>query len=377
MCALRRHAVDHPFFGGRGALAIGNTGPGCDGLSPDAIRVFGQLTAGRSPSEADAEFVAELAEAGFVKLDPEHKNRPLALNPESVARRVLEAELLEVEKRAAKLRTLHASADELAEHYQRSQWLSAGGAEYIDDRDVVNARLEDVVGGAQWEILSAQPGGPRQPDQLGKAVRRDTEALDRGVAMRTLYLATVRDNPVTAEYARTMSTRQVGKAAEYRTLPEPFERCIVVDRRMAFISNHLVPDAPEHAAWLVTDRAMVAYIGAEFDSKWRRADPWFGQAPGRKPGQWVDTVTGPGGVRTTRRQREIMRELVADRDQAAIAARLGISRRTVGVEINELKALLGASSVPGLTFKWALLPDRLIDDGAPEDDLGPATAPAA
>lgn len=369
MCAMRRHAVDHPFFGGLGALAIGNTGRECRGLSADAIRVFGLLTTGQTPADTDAVFVDELAEAGFVKRDPDHENRPLVLNPETVARRVLEAELLEVEVRAARLRTLHTDADELAEHYQRSQWLSSGSAEYIADQPAVLARLEDVVGSAQWEILAAHPGGPRRPDQLAEAVRRDTAALDRGVAMRTIYLSTVRDNPVTAEYARTMSHRQVGKAAEYRTLPGAFERCIVVDRKVAFISNHLVPNAPEQAAWQITDRAMVSYVAAEFDSKWDRADPWFGETPGRKPRQWVDTVTGPDGVRTTPRQREIMRELIAGRDQAAIAVRLGISRRTVGVEVNELKDLLGASSVPGLTFKWALSPDRLVDDSGPEDGL--------
>jgi DNA-binding CsgD family transcriptional regulator len=334
------------------------------------VRVFTQLAAGRLPCEEDAEFVAELVEAGFVKLDREHGNRPHVLNPETVARRVLEAELLEVETRAARLRALHTVADELSELYQRSQLLSAGGAEYIDDKDVVNARLEDVVGSAEGEILAAQPGGPRRPEQLEAVVSRDSAALDRGVAMRTLYRATVRDNPVTAEYARTMSTRTAGRAAEYRTLVGPFERCIIVDRRVAFISNHSVQNAPEHAAWQITDRAMVAYIAAEFEAKWDRADPWFGQAPGRKPGPWVDTVTGPGGVRTTRRQREIMRELVADRDQKAIAARLGIGLRTVAAEINELKALLGASSVMGLGFKWALSPDRLIDDSAPEDGDG-------
>jgi DNA-binding CsgD family transcriptional regulator len=110
---------------------------------------------------------------------------------------------------------------------------------------------------------------------------------------------------------------------------------------------------------------MVAYIAAEFEAKWDRADPWDGELRGRQG----DTI-GSDGVRTTRRQREIMRELVADRDQKAIASRLGIGLRTVAAEVNELKALLGASSVPGLTYKWALSPDRLVDDNAPDGCVG-------
>jgi DNA-binding CsgD family transcriptional regulator len=301
----------------------------------------------------------------------------VALNPQEVAQRRLVDMLRENADRIALMAALPQVTDQLTLHYERAQWRAGGGSEYLDDPAVVNARLDDVVGSAQWEILAAQPGGPRTREQLNRSLIRDEAALDRGVSKRTLYRATVRDTPVTAEYARVMSNRRDGKSAEFRTLVGPFERAIIVDRRVAFVSNYLVEDAPEHSAWQITDRAVVAYIAAEFEGKWDRADPWAGQAPGRKPQEWVDTVSGPDGVRTTRRQREIMRELAADRDQKTIAARLGIGLRTVAAEINELKALLGASSLQGLTFKWAQIPDRLIDDSAPEDGLPAAGQQAA
>lgn len=334
-------------------------------LLADAVRVFGLIASGEPVPDGDARVVAELVALGFVVVDEGRGNRPVALDPAVVARRRLEAMLKEAADRVAQLSALPRVADQLSEPFARGQWRAGGGSEYIDDSAVVNARLDDVVGGAEREILSAQPGGPRTAAQLARSLERDTAALDRGVTKRTLYRATARDNPVTGEYVRAMSSR-----AEYRTLVASFERCIIVDRRVAFISNHLVEGAPEHSAWQITDRAMVAYIAEEFAAKWRRADPWHGELRGRTA--VVDTMTGPGGIRTNRRQREILRDIVAGRAQQATATRLGISLRTLTGEVAELKNLFDAQSLPELTFKWALSPDRTADDSAPA--AGPAGA---
>ncbi|MFF9287555.1 helix-turn-helix transcriptional regulator [Streptomyces griseosporeus] len=314
--------------------------------------------------------VAELAELGFVTFDEDHGNRPVALNPREVAQRNLDLLLAEATARVAQMRALRPAADLLAEHFERAQWQAGREAEYIDDQAVVNARLQDVVGSAQFEILSAQPGGPRQRVNVEGAIERDTAALDRGVVLRTLYLATVRDHLLTGEYARMMSQRPEGRSAEYRTLAEPFERAIIVDRKTAFVSNYLVEGAPAHSAWVFTNRAVVAYVVAEFEAKWRRAQPWHGEGRGRAVAAEVDAR----GVRTTRRQREVMREMADGRDQRAIASRLGISVRTVSDEITALKDLFDARSREQLMYKWCFSPDRLVDDSAPEATEGTAGA---
>jgi DNA-binding CsgD family transcriptional regulator len=327
-------------------------------LSEDAIRVFGLIAAGAELADADTEFVAELTALGYVVADSEHGGRLVALDPRHVSMRRLRLELAEAAERVSALRSLPDTTKYLIAQFERSQLRAGVGAEYIHDVAVVNTRLDDVVGGAEWEILAAQPGGPRTREHLDRSMARDTAALDRGVVKRTLYRASVRDTPVTAEYARAMSHRIEGRPAEFATLTEPFERVIIVDRRTAFISNHLVADGPEHAAWQVTDQAVIAYMVAEFDEKWRRADPWKGEVRGRA----LDMMCGPGvdGVRTTDRQREIMRDMVAGRDQRATAARLDVSTRTVSDEIKELKSLFTAKSREELAFKWAFSQDRLV-----------------
>ena len=322
---------------------------------------YALIAGGVTVPEEDADYVTELVTWGFVVIDTEHGNRPIALDPDDVSRRRLEQELKEAARRVQRMTSLPAITQQLAGPFQRAKLRAGGGSEYIADAAVVNARLDDVVASAEWEILAAQPGGPRTEAQLNRSVERDTAALERGVAKRTLYRATVRDNAITCQYARAMTARPTGKSAEFRTLVGPFERAIIVDRRVAFISNHLVAEAPEHAAWQVTDPGVIAYMVAEFDAKWRRADPWHGELA-RRGREEVDTVSGPAAVRTTPRQREVLRDIVVGRAQQATAQRLGISLRTLGVEVAELKSLFDAESLPELAFRWALSPDRLVDD---------------
>ncbi|MEU5043201.1 helix-turn-helix transcriptional regulator [Streptomyces griseorubiginosus] len=320
--------------------------------------MFGLIAQGALPDGAHADSVARLVAEGFVVLDGLRGNRPVALDPGEVAHRKMRRMLEENAARIAKMSELPAVAGQLGEEFRRSQWRAGEGSEYVDDVAAVNARLDDIVAGAEWEILAAQPAGPRTVLQLNRSVERDTAALGRGVAKRTLYLDTVRSAKSTAEYARTMT----GLGAEFRTLASPFERCIVVDRRTAIVSNHLVEGAPEHSAWIISDRAFVAYVVAEYEEKWRRADRWAGELRGRGEDP-VDTVSGASeGIRTTRRQREIMRDMVEGIPQQATARRLGVSKRTVAGDIDDLKGRFGAGSLMQLAIRWSQSPDRLVDD---------------
>lgn len=340
-------------------------------MSGDALTAFTLITAGEDPTGSMPQAVAELEALGVVVRDGLDSNRPISLDPREAVRRRLEEEIRSATDCLARMQALPKVGEDLADVYDRSRLHAGGRTEFIPDPVVVNARLETVVGSAEFEILAAQPSGPRTPEQLEGARGRDTAALDRGVAKRTLYRASVRDNTVTAEYARAMANRPAGRSAEFRTLGEPFERVIVVDRKTAFISDSIVAGSHPHAAWQITDGAFVAHLVAEFDSRWRRADPWNGHSRGTRASMGVgETVVE--GVRTTPRQREIMREMIDGRSQQATASRLGISVRTVSEEITALKDLFDARSREQLAYKWGFAPDRLVDDGTVTG--GPGTA---
>jgi DNA-binding CsgD family transcriptional regulator len=328
------------------------------------VDAFALIAAGEDPSERMPDAVAELLELGLVVRDVREGHRLVPLNPRDVLRRRMMIEFGVLDDCLSRMRALPGTALALEDAFERSQLHAGGRSEFIPDPVVVNARLQDVVGAAQFEILAAQPAGPRSKEHLEGARGRDTDALERDVALRTLYRATVRDNPVTAEHARMMANRPEGRSAEFRTLAEPFERAIVVDRQTAFISNTVVPGAHANSAWQITDGAFVAYIVAEFEARWKRADPWNGELRAKARGGWptVDTVSGVEGVRTTKEQREILRELSAGRDQKGAARQLGISLRSMNQKVAELRDLFQAPSVPALIYKWALSPDRHVDD---------------
>jgi DNA-binding CsgD family transcriptional regulator len=363
---------------GRPALAI-NYSSGIS-LSIDAVHVYAKITKREDLTRDDLKHLDDLTTWGLVAFDPDKPDVPVALDPHEATQRRLAAELAESRERVSRMAALPALAEELGTHYARAGQLRVGGSEYLVDPVQVNARLDDVVGSAREEILSAQRNGPQDRARLNRSVDRDQAALTRGLRMRTLYRDSVRASAITAEYARILS----GLGAEYRTLVDPYERCIVVDRRIAFVSDH-VGDPESGAAWCVTDRAMVAWIAKIFDEAWRRANPWHGEV------QWKGSVRptpsisgGAGAVRTTPLQRAILRDMADGTQQQTTASRLGISLRTLTTHITDLKGLFGAVTRPELTYKWALSPDRLVDDSGTQsleaapgtcvegDDHGPA-----
>ncbi|MFE9812334.1 hypothetical protein [Streptomyces sp. NPDC005548] len=271
---------------------------------------------------------------------------------------------------------LPALSQELNRDYRAVQLRASGSSEYLSDPAVVNARLQDVVAGARTEILSAQPGGPRSAELLQSAIARDTAALDRGVVLRTVYRDTVRQHPVTAEYARTMSARTEGRPAQYRTLVGDFERMIIVDRERAFVSDHIVSGSPPHSAWLITDPAVVAVLAKIFDAKWRRGVPWTGELRSLR-GRPVMLGDGSDGVRTDHRQREILRLMCSGVSQPSIARKVGASTRKLEKEIADLKALWGVATLNELIYQFALSPDHAVDDSASVDTVTGAGAACA
>lgn len=320
-----------------------------DRLPPEAVELYGRITRHEPLAPEDGPVLARLRERGLVAVDADLPDIPIALDPQEAARRQLDADLREMVARAARMAAIPEDADELSVHFERAKWRSGRGSEFLTEPGLVNARIEHAISQAQGELLTAQPGGPRSRELLAIAMDRDSRALERGVSVRTLYRDSVRDDEATREWARVMT----GKGAQFRTLIGPFQRCIIVDRRTAFISDHIVNSVPSHAAWHVLDRAAVAYMAEGFDQEWRRAEIWHGDPR-------VSDVAA--GARTTRLQREILRDTAAGIEQRITAQRLGIGLRTLSKEIGKLRELWQVSTLAELTYRWAMSAERLIDD---------------
>lgn len=319
------------------------------GLSEDARDLYVRITGSGMPGPGDEKALAELQVWRLVDFDHEAApGVPVALDPREATRRRMLDELTYLQGHAERVTGLPSLGDELGLHFDRSRWQS-GTSEYLAEPALVNARINQIVGQARLEILAAQPNGPRTRGTLDIALERDSLAADRGVRMRTLYRDNVRDDAVTREWAMTMSA----KGVQFRTLVAPFERCVIVDRRHAFIADHVTEGGQEYAAWHVQDRATVAWIAAVYEAEWRRAEVWHGE---------LRTAACGAVTRTTRRQREILRDIASGITEQRTAQRLGISKRTLTNEIGVMRDLWGVSTRAELAYRWALSPDRLIDD---------------
>lgn len=322
---------------------------------------------------ADSNSRRELVTWGFIS----DEERPRALDPQKALRTIVSRELAAATRHIDLVKTMPELSRIMIQAYRQVQVRAGGSSVYLSEQEEVNARLQDLIADARWEILCAQPGGPRQREMLELAVARDSAALSRGVELRTIYRDTVRDHALTAEYARTMSTRTGGRPAQYRTRPGDFVRMIIVDREVAVLPDYIVTGSPPHSAWIVTDPAVVAVLAKIYDNNWVLAQPWSGELRSRAR-SGVDTVAGADGVRTNRRQRGILRYLCAGESQEVTARKMGVSKRSLQAEIAGLKSLWGVRTLAELTYQYGQSPDRLVDDSAPaEDGQGPVTTEAA
>ncbi|MBO1330679.1 hypothetical protein [Streptomyces sp. VRA16 Mangrove soil] len=319
-------------------------------MSAKAVALFGRITRGDRPGAGDAEALAELRAWRMVgETGPGGQVTPLP--PTEAAWNVGRDALAHLQQQIVQLAQLPGVLEQLNVQFAQSRQRAGAGSEFLADRAEVNERIGVILAGAQEELLGAHPHQPRTREQMRVGIPRDATAIERGVRYRTLYQDIVRDDAVSCEWASVMSER----GAQYRTLADPFERVVIVDRKVAVISDYVIPDAPEHAAWIITDRAMVGFAVHAFEQEWRRAKPWHGERRSARAGSGILTDV----------QRAILRCFSEGATQEGVARGLGMSTRSLQRQLDQVRALwaLPNASVAQLTFHWALSPERDVPAG--------------
>ncbi|MFB7836248.1 LuxR C-terminal-related transcriptional regulator [Streptomyces sp. NPDC056056] len=221
---------------------------------------------------------------------------------------------------------------------------------HLTSVDAVNTETVRTSLGARREILTAQPGF-RPPKLLKALLNPHLEPARRGVAVRTIYRTSERSSPSTGQWVATVTEA----GAQVRTLGESFPRMIIVDRAHAFFEAFDTEGAViPQTAWYTQDPAVCQVLALHFYTGWERADPWLPQAQEEPP------ASTEAHHKTTKTQRTILRSIVAGRSHAQIGKDLGLSERTVTAQVSKLRASLGFTTVPQLTYWWATSPERLL-----------------
>lgn len=200
--------------------------------------------------------------------------------------------------------------------------------------DQIDRFLENIVAGAQTEMLSAQPQAGRSAAALRAAARRDIEALERGMTMRTIYQHAARRSTATREYVKTVSER----GAEVRTLDEFFNRLIVIDREVA-----VIPSGEDlNTALAIRDVGLVAYLVDIFERFWDRGRPFTSRS--------ASTISS-----IAEEQRAMtIRMLIEGHADATCAKRLGVSPRTYAGYVADLKEEYDAQTRFQLGYRMGL-----------------------
>ncbi|WP_051767181.1 hypothetical protein [Streptomyces sp. NRRL S-37] len=225
-----------------------------------------------------------------------------------------------------------------------------GPIRYVERPGAVQEAISDALWRAKREILTAQPDEPgpgATPDWLHAAVHAP---LTRRVPMRALFQHSARFSEPTKKYVQKVMAHQ---GVEVRTLPEFFDRLIVIDDEVAFI-----PGAERsHSVAVIRDGAVLTFLRGVFEKAWVRAER-FPFRPVRAADAAREVVPDV--------RRAIKALLIEGRSDKAIARRLGMSLRSVQGHIASLRKQYGAEHRFQLGYRMARGEYAVPADPAPD-----------
>ncbi|WP_037605774.1 helix-turn-helix domain-containing protein [Streptacidiphilus rugosus] len=197
--------------------------------------------------------------------------------------------------------------------------------EYLTGVVTVQARLEELSLGCAVECRTLNPGGAQSAASLEASKPLDRQLLERGVAMKTIYLDSLRNDRTTTDYADWLTNL----GGEVRTAPSLPLRMLIFDGETA-----LVPIDPAHTragAVQITGPGVLAALMALFDRIWVDATP-------------ISNPTERDDHGLSAQERELLRLLSQGLTDEAAGKSLGLSLRTVRRMMADLMERLGAHS---------------------------------
>ncbi|MGP9023144.1 helix-turn-helix transcriptional regulator [Streptomyces sp. BR1] len=201
----------------------------------------------------------------------------------------------------------------------------ADGVERLAGPDAVRRRRERLTLEARHEILTFMTDAPQPASALEAARHGDTLALQRGVAIRTVALDSVRDDTATLDHAREL----VAQGGQFRTVTALPTSLVVVDRSHALVPMDPADDAK--GALCLSAPGMIAPLLALFERVWGGAAPLGDDAAGAR---YVPNE----------QERALLTLLAHGHTDESAAIQLHISGRTARRIMASLNERLGARS---------------------------------
>ncbi|MEV0992731.1 LuxR C-terminal-related transcriptional regulator [Streptomyces sp. NPDC049949] len=318
-------------------------------LSEAELRVYGLIAEGKTIQASDRRTVQRLFDAGLILRDGFQPSRYAVVDLDEIEGRLRDSVQQRLEEASRQLAEIPSLVAQLRSCRTERPRGAGTASTWIEGKEAVNAAIAVAIDGARHELMTAQPG-PRPRKVIDLSTDRDRAAVERGVAMRTLYSTSSRSNPGAVDRVNLMTAL----GAHFRTLTRPFMRLVLVDREFAIVEDHADGRPSFEGAHLVRDRAACGYFAAAFDLDWQIGLDWHGDEPAQQP-----TITTP-------LQRTILRALCAGKDQQQIAKTLGYSAKTINLALSDLRTKLELGTVYQLVAWW-MGPDAAAERANEQD----------
>ncbi|SEM68830.1 helix-turn-helix transcriptional regulator [Streptacidiphilus jiangxiensis] len=304
------------------------------GVSTDAAAVYqmmldhphhsvDQLAAvtGLTPTRVH-DCLEELGQLMLVRASSENPGQMRAVDPEIGLADMVARQEAELAARQAQLAASRAAVTKMVA--DRAEQRSTHG-ERLMGMDAVQNQLEHLGRIASTEVIGVQPG-IQQPEDLAAGHAQNLAALDRGVAMRTLY----QDHARTHIHIETHAHALLSHGGEVRTAPTIPQRMVIVDRAHALVP--IDPADTRKGALHVTEPGLVHALIELFEQAWSTAVPLGAVSPS-------DPAAG-----LTDHERELLRLLGSGLTDEGAGQRLGLTDRTVRRQMASIMERLGATS---------------------------------
>ncbi|MFJ4185191.1 LuxR C-terminal-related transcriptional regulator [Kitasatospora sp. NPDC089509] len=240
---------------------------------------------------------------------------------------LLDQRQAEVDQRLAELqRSRQAVASMLADLQSRSTAAERDVLELIEGSANIRLRLQELAGTAETEVLAFAPGGPQSEETLDASRPLDEQTLGKGVAMRTVFLGSIRNSRATRRYAMWLASM----GAQVRTAPVLPMRMIIVDRAQAVVP--VDPQRPSAGAHLLGAPGTVTALVHLFEHIWAAAEPLDGMQQ------------QPAMAELTAQERALLHLLNDGATDEIASRRLGVSVRTIRRLMADVMVRLGARS---------------------------------
>lgn len=289
----------------------------------------------------------QLVSFGLVRLDHESATW-VAEDPSAVQSRVVTplgqegSRLLEESSQWAR------AFGVLGQVWRRAPSASDHGPFTYLQHPAIEPYIAALVSECEEEALTAQPQALRDPRGIRTVVLRDTELLERGARIRTLYQHSARRSTATRDYVAAVTER----GAEVRTLDEFFNRMIVFDRRVALIPSK----DDDKVAVVVREPSVVAYLVDVFERAWERGRPFTSH----ESSLMKDIATEQRAM--------TLRMLIEGHSDPVSAKRLGVSPRTYAGYVADLKEEFEAETRFQLGYTIGKIGSAAADGAVGDED---------